>query len=245
MGIQVAVTELLGRFEPVDQVEVEVVAAGAPVVDERHNSDESRQRDEEQSATWRTIMRHPCHRGLRVSVWVMVLCVAAGVKGSEYVVPWSQSWNWSMYHWLAGSPDWPRTMFSVVRSGSLKSVVKRSEGPNARCTCLTVVPSTRPGGRSNQPLEEHGPGEDGVLNIDREGFALLPGAEIFRRVGVVQTTLNDGGEEVVPVGITGWEPARRRMGYQLFLHTVSFAPNVGLPEISRTRDVRWQVPGLG
>ena len=42
---------------------------------------------------------------------------------------------------LAGLPDWPRTRLSVVRSGLLRSAVKRSDGPNDTApTCLTVVP---------------------------------------------------------------------------------------------------------
>ena len=45
------------------------------------------------------------HRGVSVTVWVVVECAAAGVKGSEYVVPRSQSGNWSMYHGLETLPD--------------------------------------------------------------------------------------------------------------------------------------------
>jgi hypothetical protein len=46
-GEEVAVGELAGGFEPVEDVEVEVVAAGAAVEDERKDSDERGDRDEQ------------------------------------------------------------------------------------------------------------------------------------------------------------------------------------------------------
>jgi hypothetical protein len=42
-----SVSELVGGFEPVDEVEVEVVAAGAAVADERKDDDECCYRNEE------------------------------------------------------------------------------------------------------------------------------------------------------------------------------------------------------
>jgi hypothetical protein len=45
--MQVAVAELVGGFEPVEEVEVEVVAAGAAVKDEWKDGDECGERDQE------------------------------------------------------------------------------------------------------------------------------------------------------------------------------------------------------
>ncbi len=45
--MEVAVSELAGGFEPVEEVEVEVVAAGAAVEDEREDGDECGYWDEE------------------------------------------------------------------------------------------------------------------------------------------------------------------------------------------------------
>ena len=86
---------------------------------------------------------------------------------------------------LAGSPDSPRTMLSVVWSGSPRSVVKRSDGPNASPTDLTVVPSPLcdcgPGPNGNlisRSSERHRVREDGVLDVQWERLALLPRGEV-------------------------------------------------------------------
>ena len=47
VGVEVAVGELVGSFKPVEDVEVEVVAAGAALEDERKDSDERDDRDED------------------------------------------------------------------------------------------------------------------------------------------------------------------------------------------------------
>ena len=47
MGVEVAVGELAGGFEPAEEVEVEVVAAGAAVEDEGQDGEERGERDEE------------------------------------------------------------------------------------------------------------------------------------------------------------------------------------------------------
>ena len=99
--------------------------------------------------------------------------------------------------------------------------MKRSEGPK-RPACLTVVRSplwglrAGAGGYAEQETREQGcVGEDGVLDVQREGASLPPCGEVEGGMGVAQAAQHDGGEEVVPCGVGGGEPAGGRVGDEL------------------------------
>ena len=113
---------------------------------------------------------------------------------------------------LAGLPDWPRTRLRVEWSRSERSAVKRSEGPKVRPTCLTVVAS---------PLWGWGPVPVGMptmrwsrADCEKSGCSMSTGwdcrsaiCEVEGGVGIEEAVADGCGEELVPVGVVGGEPA--------------------------------------
>jgi hypothetical protein len=102
------------------------------------------------------------------------------------------------------------------------------------------------GGHAEEETGQQGcVGEDGVLDVQGEGASLLPCGEVARSVGVSQAAQHDGGEEVVPCGVSGGQPAGRRVGDELLLDAVSLAPGVELPEVGGLGCVGAQVLDFG
>ena len=135
--------------------------------------------------------------------------------GKGRVVPASQGWNWSRKYGLSGTSDWPVVMLAKVAAGLERSAVKRSLGPKwRRAGTDAVTPSpgaglqAGAGGHAEDPAEERVAPEDGVGDFNRVVAAVAPGGKIVRGVGGVEGPWKTaGGEKVVPVGVTGWEPA--------------------------------------
>ena len=149
--MQRAVADLGGGLKPAEEMKVEVVPAGAAMHDERMHEEERQPSNENDDAStigdgWSVlnIRSHPAgivhgrvrralsSAGVSISVCVMVGWVAAGINGAAHRCgPRASPGTGPCTNSLAGLPDSPRTMFSVVRSGPLRSVVNRSDGAKA------------------------------------------------------------------------------------------------------------------
>ena len=86
------------------------------------------------------------------------------------------------------------------------------------------------GGELDDALEYGREAVDGVLDIDRVRLAVLPLEEVRGGVGFVEAAVDGGGEEFVPVGVGGGEPAGGGVHDELLGDVGFFAPGVELPE---------------
>ena len=82
------------------------------------------------------------------------------------------------------------------------------------------------GGAADEELENGRLAEDGVLDVDWVDFAVVPVFEVEGCVGVVEALDYSGGEEVVPCGVFGGEPASGSMHDEPLFGVGLFAPDV-------------------
>jgi len=80
VGVQVAVSELVGGLHPVEEMEVEVVAAGTAVEDEGKDGDAGGEWDQE-------IGEPVALHSLRVSQWVLLSCFCPVGLLTAFVLP--------------------------------------------------------------------------------------------------------------------------------------------------------------
>ena len=87
-----------------------------------------------------------------------------------------------------------------------------------------------PVGSLDDALEYGREAVDGVLDVDGVRLAVLPLEEVGGGVGFAEAAVDGGGEEFVPVGVVGGEPASGGVHDELLGDVGFFAPGVELPE---------------
>lgn len=88
------------------------------------------------------------------------------------------------------------------------------------------------GGKAGEAAEDGELGEERKLDLDGVGLAAGPFAEDGGGVGVEEALVDGGGEEIVPGGEGGGEPAGGGVGDDLLEGEVALAPGVEVGGVS-------------